>query len=303
MRFLFCAVLLFTNVCCVANSPDANLDASSARPAPVYFSALPSKLTFAGEAVPLQYADVSEALEREMSVTMYMHSRTIQTLRAMKRYFAVIEPILKRYAIPDDFKYLCMAESGLNPNIMSSAKAAGLWQFMSSAAKDFGVETGENVDMRYDVETATQAAARYFLRSYKEYGNWTMVAASYNLGLSGVSRRAHAQGVSNYYDMFLPEETMRYVYRILSMKIVGENPAKYGFYLKEKDYLQPFKNYIVVDVSGPNLDWSAIAASYGTSYKMLRVLNPWIRSYQYENKSGKVYKLKVPKGDFRTLGY
>lgn len=303
MKHLLITILALSTFSCVANSPSEDMYAVDEKVAPVYYAPLPSKLNFAGEAVPLQYPDVSEALEREMCVTMYMHSRTLQTLRAMRRYFPVIEPVLKKYGVPDDFKYLCMAESGLNPNAMSGAKASGLWQFMTSAAKDFSVETGDNVDMRYDIEASTDAAARYFLRSYKQYGNWTMVAASYNLGLSGVSRRAEAQGVENYYDMFMPEETMRYVYRILSMKLVGENPDKYGFHLREKDHLKPFKNYTVVDVSGENIDWSALAAKYGTNYKMLRVLNPWIRSYEYANKSGKTYKVKMPNANFRELGY
>lgn len=303
MKHLLITIFALFTFSCAANSPVADMSAAEGKVAPVYYAPLPAKLNFAGEVVPLQYPDVSEALEREMCVTMYMHSRTLQTLRAMERYFPVIEPVLKKYGVPDDFKYLCMAESGLNPNAMSGAKASGLWQFMTSAAKDFVIETGDNIDMRYNVEESTDAAARYFLRSYKQYGNWTMVAASYNLGLSGVRRRAEAQGVENYYDMFLPEETMRYVYRILSMKLVGENPDKYGFHLREKDHLKPFKNYTVVDVSGENIDWSALAAKYGTNYKMLRVLNPWIRSYEYANKAGKTYKVKMPNANFRELGY
>lgn len=301
MKIALLIFSLLATVQCVA-SPSSTKD-SDPTPADVYFASVPNKLTFAGEAVPLQYPDVKQALERELSVTMFMHSRTLLTLRAVKRYFAIIEPILEKYGVPNDFKYLCMAESGLNENAVSSARAAGLWQFMGSAAKDFGIETGDNIDMRYDIEASTDAAARYLLRSYKQYGNWTMVAASYNLGLTGVSRRQETQGVENYYDMFLPEETMRYVYRILAMKIVTEDPAAYGFKLRESDYLRPFQNYSVVSVSGQNIDWSNLAASYGTTYKVLRMLNPWIRSYNYENKSGKVYKLKIPRANFRELGY
>ena len=263
---------------------------------------LPAKLDFAGETVPLQYADVREALEREMGVTMYMHSRTMLTLRATKRYFPVILPIMKQYGIPEDFKYLCMAESGLNPNAVSTAKAAGLWQFMTGAAKDFGVETGSNVDMRFHIEIATHAACKYLKKAYERFGSWTLAAASYNVGQAGVSTRMGEQGVKSYYDLFLPEETMRYVYRILSFKIVERSPAEYGFFLTPENYLQPFENYKKVSVSDAEINWSEFAAANGTNYKILRILNPWIRSYSYSNPSRKSYEVLVPTGRFREDG-
>lgn len=269
----------------------------------VVVAPIPSKLTFAGEEVPVQFPEVREALEREISVTMYMHSRTLLTLRATKRYLPYIESILKEYGVPGDFKYLCMAESNLNPNAISSAKAAGLWQFMVGTAKDHGIETGENVDLRYSIEESTVAAAKYLKAAYDRYGNWTMAAASYNLGMAGVSRRSDTQGVDNYYDLFLPEETMRYVYRILSMKMITENPAAYGFILKESDYQKPFKNYTTIKINDSQIDWSKLAEKYGTNYKILRILNPWIRSYKYENKSHKTYTVKIPNIDFRIKGY
>lgn len=268
----------------------------------VYIPTVPKSLNFAGEQVPLNLADVRESLEREVSVTMYMHSRTMNTLRNVTRYFPVIEPILKANGIPEDFKYLCMAESGLNPNAVSSAKAAGLWQFMTSAAKDYGVETGDNVDMRFHIEESTRAACKYLNAAYKRYGSWTMAAASYNAGLAGVTRRMNTQGVENYYDLFLPEETMRYVYRILTFKLLVENPRHYGFHLKQNDYLPPFDNYREVKVNSSVIDWSAFATAQGTNYKVLRILNPWIRSYEYNNTSGKTYTVKVPNQGFRENG-
>lgn len=268
----------------------------------VYIPTVPKSLNFAGELVPLNLADVRESLEREVSVTMYMHSRTMNTLRNVTRYFPVIEPILNANGIPEDFKYLCMAESGLNPNAVSSAKAAGLWQFMTSAAKDYGVETGDNVDMRFHVEESTRAACKYLNAAYKRYGSWTMAAASYNAGLAGVTRRMNTQGVENYYDLFLPEETMRYVYRILTFKLLVENPRHYGFHLKQNDYLPPFDNYREVKVNSSVIDWSAFATAQGTNYKVLRILNPWIRSYEYNNTSGKTYTVKVPNQGFRENG-
>lgn len=299
-KFLFVICVAFVVGCAGATNSQS---AESKDLGAVYFVELPSQLDFAGERVPLELPDVAEALEREMSVTMYMHSRTLQTLRATKRYFPYIEKILQKYGVPTDFKYLCMAESGLNPNAVSSAKAAGLWQFMTSAAKDFGVETGDNVDLRYELEASTEAAAKYLKNSYERYGNWTLAAASYNAGLTGVTRRSNIQGVENYYDLFLPEETMRYVYRILSMKLVEQNPEKYGFKLSQSDYLKPFVNYTEIQVNDTQIDWSALAAKYGTNYKILRTLNPWIREYQYTNKSGKSYTVKMPNKDFRAKGY
>ncbi len=269
---------------------------------PVFVPNLPRELTFAGERVPLEYAEVREALEREMTVTMFMQSRTLRTLRMTTRYFPVIEPIMKKYGIPEDFKYLCMAESNLDPNTVSPVGASGLWQLMKSAAKDYGVETGDNVDLRFHVEQSTEAACKYLRDAYKRYGNWTMAAASYNAGLAGVSKRMAIQGVKSYYDLFLPEETMRYVYRILSCKLLVENPKKYGFHLRRKDYLPAFENYRRVKVGGPNIEWSAVAAKYGTNYKVLRILNPWIRSYEYANKAGTTYEVMIPTEGFRENG-
>ena len=283
----------------VSSAPQGGMENITAA---THIAPLPEKLDFAGEEVPLQYADVREALEREMGVTMYMHSRTLQTLRATKRYFHVIVPILKESGIPEDFKYLCMAESGLNPNAVSTAKAAGLWQFMTSAAKDFGVETGDNVDMRFHVEAATRAACKYLKQAYNRFGSWTLAAASYNVGQGGLSTRKDAQGAGSYYDLFLPEETMRYVYRILSLKIIEQSPADYGFFLKSDNYLQPFENYKIVTVSDASIDWPKFAASHGTNYKVLRILNPWIRSYSYANPSQKSYEVMVPTRRFREDG-
>lgn len=269
---------------------------------PVFIPNLPRELTFAGEKVPMHYAEVREALEREMTVTMFMHSRTLRTLRLTTRYFPVIEPIMKKYGIPADFKYLCMAESGLDPNTVSAVGASGLWQLMPSAAKDYGVETGSNVDLRFNIEIATEAACKYLRDAYKRYGSWTMAAASYNAGLAGVTRRKDIQGVDSYYDLFLPEETMRYVYRILSFKLLTENPQKYGFHLRKKDYLPAFENYKKITISEQNIDWSAFAAKHGTNYKVLRILNPWIRSYEYANKGGTTYTVMIPTEGFRENG-
>ena len=226
--------------------------------------ALPEKLDFAGEEVPLEYFDVREALQRELLVTSYMHSGTFRTLLNMKRYFSVIEPILERNGIPDDFKYLCMAESALNPETVSPAGAAGLWQFMPKTGREYGLAVGSQVDERYDIEKSTEAACAYLRDAYERFGSWTLAAAAYNAGNAGVSRRMEIQGTENYYDTFLPQETMRYLYRILSLKIVGSDPEAYGFRLRGDDYYGPLDDYRTVEVSGRDIKWPEVAGRYGT---------------------------------------
>ncbi len=296
-------IFLTSLVCCASNPNTHKYAEQQSAPADVYYAPLPSLLDFAGESVPLHYPDVQEALQREISVTMFMHSRSLLTLRSMERYFAIIEPMLKEAGIPSDFKYLAMAESGLSPEAISTAGAGGLWQIMKGTAKHYGVETGDNIDLRFNIEVSTKAAIKYLKEAYAKFGNWTMVAASYNLGMAGVQRRMTAQKVNDYYSLFLPEETARYVYRILAMKLVGENPQQYGFKLQEGDYLKPFENYTLEEISSQNIVWSDFALERGTNYKMLRLLNPWIRSYEYANKPGTTYTVKVPSKNFRDKGY
>ncbi|MFI3292029.1 MAG: lytic transglycosylase domain-containing protein [Rikenellaceae bacterium] len=269
----------------------------------VRIAPLPKELDFAGEKVPIELPYVREAIEREMLTTSCMHTSTTLSLRRTTRYFPIIEPILKKNNIPEDFKYLCVTESGLNPNAVSPAKACGLWQFVASAAKDYGVETGDNVDLRYNIEIATQAACDYLNEAYKRFGSWTLAAASYNAGQAGVSRRMKTQGVDDYWDLYLPEETMRYVPRILSFKLMIPEPEKYGFLLKKSDYFPTFENYTEVQIAEKNIDWCEFATRHNTNYRQLRILNPWIRSYSYANATGKSYTVKVPNADFKKLGY
>lgn len=262
--------------------------------------AVPEKLDFAGEAVPLENFDIRESLQEELLVTCYTHSRTFQTILNTKRYFSIIEPILEKNNIPNDFKYLCVAESGLNPEVASGAGAAGLWQFMPKTAPEYGMIVSPKVDERYHIEKATEAACKYFQEAYNKLGSWTLAAAAYNVGNNGVNRRMVTQGTKSYYDTYLPQETMRYVFRILSYKVVMSDPAAYGFIFEADDYFKPLDDYTVVTVSGPNIKWSEVARSHGTNYKMLRLLNPWIRDYNYENKSNLTLKVKVPASGFRT---
>ncbi len=264
---------------------------------------LPEKIYFAGEEVPINLAYVKEAVDREVLTTSCMHTSTMLTLRRMSRYFPVIEPILKEYGVPEDFKYLAMAESGLNPEAYSPARAAGMWQFIPSAADTYGLETGSNTDLRYNIEKATRAACVYLKQAYKRFGNWTLAAASYNAGQAGVSRRMATQGVDNYWDLYLPEETMRYVPRIVSLKLVSMNPSDFNFELTDADKFKPFENYKIVKVSSTNIDWSKFAAEHGTTYRQLRLLNPWIRSYEYANSGQTEYEVMIPTEGFKEKGY
>ncbi len=268
----------------------------------IVLPSLPDELYFAGEDVPLQYIDVREALQRELLVTCYMHSRTMLTLLNTERYFNMIEPILEKYGIPEDFKYLCVAESGLNPEIVSPAGAAGLWQFMPHTAEEYGMMVGNQIDERYDVEKSTEAACKYLIEAYEQFGSWTLAAASYNVGRNGVQRRLNAQHTSCYYDTFLPQETMRYIYRILSLKLVCSNPQAYGFTIKPKYCFKPLDGYRVVQVTGEHIYWSDVAIHYGTNYKILRLFNPWIRAYEYNNPRNLTFDVKVPSKRFRTRG-
>lgn len=266
----------------------------------VELPALPRALDFAGEAVPLQNFDTRENLLRELLVNCYMHSRTCLALLNSERYFSIIEPILKKNGIPEDFKYLCVAESGLNPEAVSSARAGGLWQIMPDTGCDYGLEVGQEVDERFHIEKATETACAHLRKSYEKFGSWTLAAAAYNLGDTGVRRRLEIQGLNNYYDAFMPEETRRYVFRILSFKMIFADPAEYGYDIRRDDYFRPLTDYHTVEICDRDIDWSKFAAANGTTYRMLRELNQWIRDYQFDNKECRTYTVKIPNAGFRA---
>lgn len=269
--------------------------------APVVVFPLPERFVFAGEEVPLDNFDTRESLSREIQTNAYLHSRTLQIIQATKRYFPIIEPVLEKYGVPADFKYLCVAESELNPNAVSSAGAVGLWQLMKATGTAGGlfVDAGL-VDERYNIEKATEVACKYLLEAKNKFGSWTEAAASYNLGQAGLKRRMDLQpGTDGYYDLYLPNETARYVFRILAFKLIIESPQSYGYILSDGDYQKPHTAFKEVDVKGATIDWAAEAVKHGTNYKMLRELNPWVRDYKYANKGSRVFKLKVPEDGFR----
>jgi len=254
---------------------------------------LPATMEFAGEKISINNFDIRESLDRELLVNSYFQSQTILYLKKSQRYFHLIEPILKRNSIPDDFKYLSLAESGFQEKITSPAGAAGLWQLMTKAATENGLEVNNEVDERYNIEKSTEAACRYLNHSYHQYGNWISVAASYNAGISGIKRQTELQDSKNYFDLQLNDETSRYVYRILALKLILENPGKYGFKVtdEEKYPLLPCKE---VTLTGSVTNFAEYAHEHGVNYKILKYFNPWLRQSYLKNPSRKSYLLKVP---------
>lgn len=257
---------------------------------------LPNTLNFADEKVPLHIVDVRERLDREMVVNVNLHASTIISIKRAHRYFPIIEPILKKNGVPDDFKYLAVIESTLS-NATSSAGARGFWQFMNGTAKDFDMEVTDYVDERYNLEIATQKACDYFIKAKQRFGSWTLAAASYNRGMAGVSRQLDLQMVDNYYDLFIAEETSRYVFRILALKEIMQNAEKYGFVLPENTLYQPIKTKkIAVDYNIDNL--YQFAKDQGINYKILKLHNPWLRNTELKVTEGKTYYIEIP-----TEGY
>ena len=259
----------------------------------VYAIDLPEKLDFAGERVPIEDPDVYERLDREFLVNTYWQSNGLLYIKRANKYFPIIEPILKRNNIPDDFKYLALIESGLT-NAVSPAGASGFWQFMKSAAKEYGLEVGDQVDERYHLEKATQAACDYLNAAKRSTGSWTMAAAAYNAGVAGMNRQANLQETNNYYDLWLNNETSRYVFRILAVKEIMKNPKKYGFVFDKRHLYNELPTYnVMIDSSITNL--ISFAKQYNITYKDLKIYNPWLRDRKLENKDGKTYYIKIPK--------
>jgi len=254
---------------------------------------MPDSVMFAGELVPLDRFDVKEALDRELLSNAYFHSQTIRYIKLAPRYFSVIEPILKEEGIPDDFKYLALAESGLDPRAVSPVHAIGFWQFMKGTAMQYGLEVNNEVDERYNVMKSTYAACDYLKDAYEKYGNWTMVAASYNAGMRGIDRQLERQKTDSYYNLLLVEETERYVFRIVALKLILENPAKYNFIIPESEKypIIPTKN---VEISGSVDYFADFAHERGINYKLLKDFNPWLRQSYLKNPSRKKYIVEIP---------
>jgi hypothetical protein len=260
---------------------------------------LPEQVTFAGEKMPLENFDTRESLEREILTSAYRHSSSILIIMRAHRYLPLIEKILKKNNIPDDFKYLVAAESEYS-NMVSPAGATGFWQIMPETGKEEGLEINSVVDERYDVEKSTQFACDYFIRSYERYGSWTLAAASYDGGRGAVDEQIDIQHQNNYYDLLLSEETARYIFRAVAYKLLITDPEKYGFNIESKD-LYPELKYYEVKVDTAVNDFSAFAHKFGTNYKLLKLLNPWLRKPYLTPKSNKEYMIKIPSEGMRNI--
>ena len=253
---------------------------------------LPKGLNLAGERVPVEINDVKERMERELLVNTYWQSNGILLLKRANRYFPILEPLLAKYNLPDDFKFLALAESGFTDET-SSVGAAGIWHFMRTTGKEYGLEINDNVDERYNIEKSTKVAAEYLIKAKEKLGSWTLAAAAYNVGNRGVSRRLEAQEVNNYYDVKLPDETERYIFRILALKEIITNPKKYGFVFDKEDlYTVKETRLVKVDTAISNL--TLFAKEFGMNYKELKIYNPWLREHKLNNKSRKLYEIKIP---------
>ena len=252
----------------------------------------PTQIDFAGENTPLNIADVRERLDRELLVNANLDATTRIIIKRANRAFPVIEPILAKYGVPDDFKYLAVIESGL-VNAVSPAGARGVWQFMPATGKEYALEINDNVDERYHLEKSTEAACKYLLKAKEKFGSWTLAAASYNGGVAGVNNQITFQGVGNYYDLLLTEETSRYVFRILALKEIMQNQQRYGFNLLESE-LYPVIPTKTVEVTTSIPDLAIWAKEQGINYKILKIHNPWLRDRSLENKNGKKYIIEIP---------
>lgn len=252
-------------------------------------------INFCNEQVPVDQPFIYKKLDREFLVNMYWQSQTFLFIKRANQWFPIIEPILKKNNIPDDFKYLAVIESGLM-NVVSPSGAKGFWQFMPRTAKGMNLEVNEFVDERYDVEIATQAACEYLNNAYKKFNNWTLAAASYNMGKAGLERRLTEQEVGSYYDLLLNQETGRYIYRILAVKSILASPEKYGFNYDDEDlYTIPKYKTVEVDSSINNL--VLFSKSFGMNYHELKSLNPWLRDKSLPNETNKVYSIKILTSD------
>jgi hypothetical protein len=254
---------------------------------------LPLRTEFCGERIDLRRWDLRERFDRELLAMNYMHSSSIQLIKKANRIFPLIEPILKANQVPDDFKYLACIESNLNSGALSPAGAAGIWQFMPETAREYGLQVDDQVDERYHLEKSTVAACKYLKDAYRKFGNWSTAAAAYNGGINRIANELEKQGVDNALDLYLNEETSRYVFRIMAAKDFMENPAKYGFIFSAEYLYMPLQyNYVSIHKSVG--DWVEFAKEHGLTYLQFKEANPWLRGSRLNNPRGKIYNIAIP---------
>lgn len=261
---------------------------------------IPKDLNFAGEAVPQEDPEIMERVDREFLVNTYWQSNALLLMKRANKYFPIIEPILKKNGIPDDFKYLAVAESGLE-NVVSPAGATGFWQIMKGTGREYGLEINDNVDERYHVEKATQVACDYLNKWKDRFGSWTLTAAAYNAGPAGIQKYMGIQQVDDYYDLLLGQETGRYVFRILAIKEIISNRDKYGFQLEEDDMYEKVPTF-TVEIDTAVTNWADFAELYEINYKVLKRHNPWLREPHLNNASRKKYIIEIPNKGYYRVG-
>lgn len=249
---------------------------------------------FAGEALPMDNFDVRERLDRELLVNTYWHSSTLLNIKNSYKYFPVIERMLAENGIPDDFKYLCVAESNLR-NETSPAGAKGFWQFMKPTGQYYGLEINSEVDERFHLEKATEAACKY-IQGYKDrFGTWTLAAAAYNMGGTSLARSLESQRGASFFDLNLNNETNRYIFRLVAIKEILKNPQDFGFYIGKDDSYPPLDNYQTVEVDTPIANLGDFAAEHGATYRMIKVFNPWLLDSKLSNRNKKTYEIRIPR--------
>ncbi|MFT4980396.1 MAG: membrane-bound lytic murein transglycosylase D [Bacteroidia bacterium] len=305
LRFMTTALLLvmvfvgfevFTYSSDEIKTEDENYQSKFNEDYKIYTINIPEKMDFCGEVVPTFDQDVMERLDRELLVNTYWQSNSLLYHKRASKWFPVIVPILKANGIPEDFKYLALVESGLM-NVVSPAGASGFWQILKSTAQGYGLEVNKDVDERYNVVRSTEAACKYLNEAFKLYGNWTLAAASYNMGMGGVNKQLKRQKAKTYYDLLLNRETSRYVFRIIAAKEIHQNPTQYGFHYREKDLYKPRETYsITIDTTVSDL--ALFAELNKINYKILKIFNPWMRQSFLPNKSRKKYKVLFPKSGY-----
>ena len=307
LMFLGACFLLLTGFLLLSNKKASkenkadNLDRKSFTITQTYSVPIPDQVDFCGETIVLDRFDLRERFDREINQFTYLHSTTLLYLKRANRYFPIIEPILRRNGVPDDFKYLCIIESNLDIRALSPVNAAGLWQFMESTGKEFGLEINSEVDERYHIEKATDAACSYLKDAHSKFGSWIDAAAAYNAGMTKISSSLTNQLVNSALDLLLVSETSRYVFRISAIKQLFENPSFYGFTLQKEDLYPsiPIQRVIVTETIS---DLAFFAQGYGLNYMILKEFNPWLRDKKLTVRPGRSYEIAIPKREDLYFG-
>ena len=260
---------------------------------PVSGFPIPAKISFAGQVISLERYDMHERFDREQIIIAYNHSVSFMVIKRANRYFPIIEPILKENGVPDDFKYLAVIESNLDPRAVSGAHAAGIWQLMPKTAQQFGLEVNDEIDERYHIEKSTIAACKYLKSAFGKYKNWATVATSYNAGMGRISQEKENQQVEDSFDLLLTSESSRYVFRILAMKQFLENPKAFGYTIGHDEFYHTIGT-TNVKIKGAVPDWTKFTSQYGISYAQLKDFNIWLRDRKLTNPTGKEYVLQLP---------